>query len=195
MADSATGCQTFLTCDRAVYESVDCAHHDHASRIGCMTTTCHLSVQQTVPWTLDPLLVSNSPGLARSGTACVSVSLGAAGPTQGHDRLSLPFREYFKFDIELADLLEPGWLEKMPWSAQALVQRCPNLLWPEDHSWILVSDIDFDSTVLGGSRYLAEAISRDPYIEARLIPEGANLSASGDNFNCPGSATRLNQGS
>lgn len=59
----------------------------------------------------------------------------------------------------------------------------PNLMWPSDRSWFLASDIDFDSTLVGGSTGLVEAIINDEEIEAWPIGAHDSLAASGDHVN------------
>ncbi|HCJ48347.1 MAG TPA: hypothetical protein DHW40_03300, partial [Microbacterium sp.] len=48
--------------------------------------------------------------------------------------------------------------------------QSPNLLWPADHAWVLVGEIDFDSTIVGGSAELVAALVADPGLEAAEIP-------------------------
>lgn len=45
----------------------------------------------------------------------------------------------------------------------------PNLIWPEDCSWLLASEIDFDSTLVGGSNVLIAKIIDSRMIEARQV--------------------------
>jgi hypothetical protein len=45
----------------------------------------------------------------------------------------------------------------------------PNLMWPEDCSWLLASEIDFDSTLVGGSDALITKIVDSRMIEARRV--------------------------
>jgi hypothetical protein len=41
--------------------------------------------------------------------------------------------------------------------------RCsPSLIWPADYSWLVASEVDFDSTLVGGSAALVEAIVESP---------------------------------
>lgn len=52
-----------------------------------------------------------------------------------------------------------------------------NFLWPADRSWCLATDIDFDSTLVGGSNALVEAILEAPDIEALQIGPNDSLLA------------------
>ena len=59
----------------------------------------------------------------------------------------------------------------------------PNLWWPEDRQWFVATDIDLDSTYVGGSEALIEALSNDPRFEV--------LPASRDNPTYPEEAEPL----
>lgn len=61
--------------------------------------------------------------------------------------------------------------------------QSPSILWPEDQAWVLTTEIDYDSTVIAGSRELVDRILATPAVEAREIPEGADLSWHGDTIN------------
>ena len=48
--------------------------------------------------------------------------------------------------------------------------QSPNLLWPSDRSWILVTEIDYDVTLIAGSEKLIEAIlSTDSLTSERFL--------------------------
>jgi hypothetical protein len=105
-------------------------------------------------------------------------------------RLSLPNRAYVLFSGSPRAFIDPAWVLDAPWrdipgeqhgfapSAQA-----PNIFWPEDRAWVMVSEIDFDSTVVAGSAELIRAICADDRLEALPIPEGADLGWQGDRVN------------
>jgi hypothetical protein len=59
----------------------------------------------------------------------------------------------------------------------------PSLIWPTDRAWFLVSDIDFDSTLVGGSPDLINAIVANPELEAWHIEPGDSLAADADRIN------------
>ena len=40
--------------------------------------------------------------------------------------------------------------------------QSPSILWPADRRWVMVSEIDFDSTVVAGSQELISALVLDP---------------------------------
>lgn len=58
-----------------------------------------------------------------------------------------------------------------------------DLWWPEDRSWLLASDTDLDSTYLGGSMSLIEAILACPALEALRVGPGDPVTADSDALN------------
>jgi hypothetical protein len=55
--------------------------------------------------------------------------------------------------------------------------QSPNLLWPQDQSWCLATEIDFDSTLVAGSTHLVEAVLAASDLEAWRVQEGDDLTA------------------
>lgn len=49
---------------------------------------------------------------------------------------------------------------------KGLIHTSPNYIWPSDRSWCVVTDIDLDSTLVGGSDSLIEEIITEDKIEA-----------------------------
>ena len=75
----------------------------------------------------------------------------------GGPRVRAPGRDY---------LLLRGPLAAAESITGAVGRQCPNLWWPEDRSWFLVTEIDFTWTYVAGPATLAEAIEGHPDIEA-----------------------------
>lgn len=96
----------------------------------------------------------------------------------GRDAISL------LFDTALAELADPGWVHAagLGWTAD-FPGVMPQLLWPADHTWVVASEIDFDSTIVAGSRTLIEAVVADDRFEAFEITEDSDLSWDGDTIN------------
>ncbi len=59
----------------------------------------------------------------------------------------------------------------------------PNLIWPADHSWLVASEVDFDSTLVGGTTGLIEAIVESPDLEAWQVQPTDSLAADADRVN------------
>ncbi len=111
--------------------------------------------------------------------------LGAFAPeVLAAERLTLPGRSYLLFRGALADVvtvLEPDG----PWSCPGIGSwgQSPNLLWPTDRSWCLATEIDLDSTVIGGPARVIDAVLAHPALEALRLPENASLTADSDTVN------------
>ena len=56
-------------------------------------------------------------------------------------------------------------------------------MWPTDRAWILVTEVDYDSTIVGGSPDLVQAICTDPRLEAFALRPDADLGWTGDRIN------------
>ncbi|PRB00353.1 hypothetical protein [Microbacterium sp. MYb64] len=105
-------------------------------------------------------------------------------------RLELPQRNHVLFAVPPRTFADPDWGAFVPWSDKIAEERGfppsalhPSLIWPADRAWILVSEIDFDSTIVGGSPALIAALCADERLEALPIPEGANLQWDADEVN------------
>ncbi|GAB3597407.1 hypothetical protein [Microbacterium tumbae] len=105
-------------------------------------------------------------------------------------RLELPGRNHILFSAPPRAFADPDWILDAPWRDRAAEEhgfapsaQHPSILWPEDHAWVMVSEIDFDSTIVAGSAELVAAICADPRLEAMPIPEGADLTWDGDTIN------------
>jgi hypothetical protein len=61
----------------------------------------------------------------------------------------------------------------------------PNLIWPADRSWFVASEVDFDSTWVGGSGELIKAIVESPLLEAWQVEPTDSLAFDADKVNGP----------
>ncbi|WP_157156243.1 MULTISPECIES: hypothetical protein [unclassified Diaminobutyricimonas] len=98
-------------------------------------------------------------------------------------RLRLPDRDYFLFEVGIGQFTDAAWASSAPWVSASDRPQSPSVLWPDDHAWVLVTEIDYDSTVVAGPRELIDRIVGDLELEALEIPEGADLSWRGDRIN------------
>lgn len=103
----------------------------------------------------------------------------AAGP-----HLELPGREYVLLETDLAELADPAWgrTAGIGWQ-DGDPGPMPQLLWPEDHAWVVASEIDWDSTIVAGSRALVDAVLADDRFEAVEVGPDDDLSLTGDRVN------------
>ena len=100
-------------------------------------------------------------------------------------RLSLPNRDYVLFAMSPGVFMYPTWQESVLWQHpdQTAFTHGPALLWPEDRAWVIVSEIDWDSTVVGGSEELISALLNDDRLEAWRLPAESLLTADADEIN------------
>jgi hypothetical protein len=108
---------------------------------------CHFALWDGFGW------IPGTPGIAFTDGRRVPPAFPPdvlSGP-----RLRLPSRDYLLFRGQLADLLHLGWT--YPGGIDDL--QSPNLMWPADRSWFVATEIDFDSTLVGGSEELVEALA------------------------------------
>lgn len=105
-------------------------------------------------------------------------------------RLELPGRAHVPFSAGASTFADPAWILDAPWRDRPSEAagfppsaQHPALLWPEDRTWVMVSEIDFDSTVVTGSEALIAEICADPALEALPLPADADLSWDGDEVN------------
>lgn len=116
-------------------------------------------------------------------------SEAADGPPLGPEiaagaRLELPARNHVLFDLGIDELIEESWPERAQWvRAQSPFAVTPSLIWPGDRAWVLVTEVDYDSTVVAGSAELVAELCATPGIEAEPLEEGADLSWEGDRLN------------
>jgi hypothetical protein len=100
--------------------------------------------------------------------------IGPSGP-----RLELPDRDYVLLAGPLSaatNISNPGWMNP-------LVAQSPNLLWPADQAWCLASEIDFDSTLIGGTADLIGAILDAPGLDAWRVGPDDSLAYNADLIN------------
>lgn len=67
-------------------------------------------------------------------------------------------------------------------SFDRFTDRQANLWWPADRAWFVSSEIDFDSTVVAGSRALVDAVLASD-LEALEVTADTDLSIVGDTLN------------
>ncbi len=93
-------------------------------------------------------------------------------------RLHLPDRDYVVLAGPLRSALRIG-----SFAADHFWPQSPNLFWPADQSWCVASEIDFDSTLVGGSLGLIDAILHTPELDAWSITADDSLACNADKIN------------
>jgi hypothetical protein len=113
----------------------------------------------------------------------VLVDAMRAGPFLSYPTEGLGM-EYVLLETTLAELSDPAWVYRagLGW-ADGGDGLFPQFFWPEDHSWVIGTDIDFTFTIIGGTRRLVDAVLADDRFEAFEVHEGDDLSWAGDVIN------------
>jgi hypothetical protein len=65
----------------------------------------------------------------------------------------------------------------------ALLPEPPTLMWPADRAWFVASDVDLDSTYVGGSEDLIAAVLAEPGLEAWPANSTDRVSIDSDSIN------------
>lgn len=93
-------------------------------------------------------------------------------------RLRHPGRDYVVLSGSLREASTiPDLIGAKPWTPSA------NLVWPQDHSWCIATEVDFDSTLVGCSRAAAKEILACPDLESFPINPNDSLQYDADLVN------------
>jgi hypothetical protein len=92
----------------------------------------------------------------------------------GRRRVELPHRGYVLLAGALPAALEIRW---------GPFRQSPNLFWPADRAWCAASELDFDSTLVGGTAELIESILETPALDAWPIQADSSLAVDADRIN------------
>ena len=94
-------------------------------------------------------------------------------------RFETPGRAYYLFTGPIDDALRIG-----SWATvDRFLPRSPNLLWPDDRRWSVATEIDFDSTLLGGPTDLINDVLRGEDLEAWPVGPLHSLARDGNTVN------------
>lgn len=150
---------------------------------------CWLCLWEGYGW-IDRDRGSVRPAVARaSGAPPVSAEHPTAPAFSAEElrrpRLRLPGRDY----LLLAGPLEAALQIGHPYGPAGFAAQSPNLFWPADRAWCVASEIDFDSTLVGGTIELADAILRAPELDSWPVGPDDSLVFDADPLNGLGRPT------
>lgn len=94
-------------------------------------------------------------------------------------RVRLPARSYLLFGGPLDAATKMGWHP----GGQSFDPQSPNLFWPADKAWCVATEIDLDSTYVGGSPALIAAVLSDERLEAFPADVTDDITAGSDEIN------------
>jgi hypothetical protein len=104
------------------------------------------------------------------------------GPLAAVDQIALSSRHGFSFGF----IVHPDGRREAV-SGDQLPERFrrepPNLIWPEDRAWFVASEVDFDSTLVGGSRGLVDELLAEPGLEVWEVDGEVSLQSDADKLN------------
>lgn len=127
-------------------------------------------------------------GLSRSDYASTPTSSDQddadpnAAPTVDSPDLILPGRDYLIGRGPLTGAADIT----VHWPGEVWIgQQSPNVFWPQDRAWFVASEIDFDSTLIGGSDYLMNELAATPGLEIWPVQPGDSLTIDADHINTP----------
>jgi hypothetical protein len=137
-------------------------------------TSCWLCLWDGYGW------LHGSPSVAIMGHRG-SIPVPPAFPAQVLDgpRVRLPGRDYLLFTGPLSAVPRLGWTNPYGF----FFPQSPNLLWPQDHTWCVASEIDLFCTLVAGSTDLAEALVGDPRLEAWRVQPDDPIAFDTDHIN------------
>src|SRR5204863_8749366 len=113
-----------------------------------------------------------------AGFEPTSEPIPAAFSEQERDqaRVVLPGREYVLLTGPLSAASNIGGLD-------GFEPHSPNLIWPADRAWFVASEIDFDSTLVGGTTHLVRSILDSPALDAWSVEPDSSLASDADKIN------------
>ncbi|MGL3200562.1 hypothetical protein [Curtobacterium flaccumfaciens] len=104
-----------------------------------------------------------------------AVQRGLQGPV-----FEWPGRSFHLMAASTRLFADPTWLDTADLETWPGAGHTPQMLWPEDRAWVLATEIDWDATIVAGSRDLVERIVADDRFEAFEVGVDDDLSWAGD---------------
>jgi hypothetical protein len=97
----------------------------------------------------------------------------------GPEVLDLEERSFHVRRGPISIAVEVGWRQDshVSWS------KPPTLMWPADRAWFVASDTDLDSTYVGGSGALVDALLARPDLEVWPVTAADDVSIGSDHLN------------
>lgn len=92
-------------------------------------------------------------------------------------------RHYVLFEVGANDFADIAWPGRAPWVGDPRWANSPSILWPDDHAWVLATEIDLDSTLVAGTTELIHELMHTPGLEVLPICTDADLTWDGDRLN------------
>jgi hypothetical protein len=97
-------------------------------------------------------------------------------------QLELPGREYYLYRGSLDDMARhryDEWEDEITVAPEWPRFQSPNMIWPQDRAWFVATEVDFDSTLIGGHADLVREILEHPELEAFEVHESDCIGSAG----------------
>lgn len=134
------------------------------------------------------VVIENDPALSEEENARRAEELAARAkaPAFSEEVRNAPtlqigsgYRSFYVFRGDAEDLASPLWAR----TSLGEQRQSPNLAWPQDRAWLMSTELYEDSTIIGGSRALIDALLGCAGIEAWEVDADSRLDAAGDTRN------------
>lgn len=129
----------------------------------------------------DPLV-----GAEENARRATELAGAAKAPAFSEDVRNAPmlelgsgYRSFYLFRGNGQDLASPLWAR----TSLGEQRQAPNMAWPRDRSWLMSTELYEDSTIVGGSRGLIDALLCCTGLEAYEVTADSRLDAAGDTRN------------
>ncbi|BFU47408.1 hypothetical protein [Krasilnikovia sp. MM14-A1004] len=135
------------------------------------------------PPTLATLCGALAPHTATPETCYFSLWEGHGWLPDGIPaRVHHDYRSYILFTGPLHAAQQLGFHPRPDW----FIPQSPNLFWPADQAWCVATEIDFDSTLVGGTSELVHQLLSEPALDAWPVNPDDSLAADADLINLIG---------
>jgi len=91
-------------------------------------------------------------------------------------KFELPGRAYFLAEGDLDDVTQTA-------CEGNFVFQSASLWWPDDRAWLVATEVDLDSTYVGGAAAVIDAVLADPALEAVRVEVTDGITAASDTLN------------
>ncbi|GAA5227466.1 hypothetical protein GCM10025778_19990 [Paeniglutamicibacter antarcticus] len=85
--------------------------------------------------------------------------------------LELPGRTHQFYAAGISAFSDRGWPLQAPWILHDWISQSPSLVWPDDRAWVMVTEVDYDSTIIAGSQELVTELLETDRVEAFAVGE------------------------
>jgi hypothetical protein len=123
---------------------------------------------------------ANGPLLAAfwTGWDPISADSEAARAIRRGDTVVIQGEQYVLYSFESGELADGSWMGAAAFGWAEGNGLTPNYMWPADSSWCLGTNIDLDSSILGGPARVLSEVESLPELEALRVTSSTDLASS-----------------